>query len=51
VNVGSAFGAKSKDQEGFAGLFVDLFVKSDLLPELERAETWKSWLASLRPGG
>lgn len=51
VNIGSAFGAKSADTEGFAGLFVDLFAKSDLLLELERPQTWASWLASLRPGG
>jgi hypothetical protein len=51
VNIGSAFGAKSADTQGFAGLFVDLFAKSDLLSELEDPQTWASWLASLRPGG
>jgi hypothetical protein len=51
VNIGSAFGAKSADPSGFAGLYVDLFAKSELLSELERPQTWASWLASLRPGG
>lgn len=51
VQCGDAFCAKSRVKGGFAGLFVDLFATSHLLPELEQEETWRAWLAELRPGG
>ena len=51
VTCGDAFTAQSAVEGGFAGLFVDLFSSSHLLPEMEREETWAKWLAALRPGG
>jgi len=51
VTCGDAFGARSAVEGGFAGLFVDLFAASHLLPQLEEEATWAAWLAALRPGG
>jgi hypothetical protein len=51
VTCGDAFEARSAVEGGFAGLFVDLFASSHLLPQLSEEETWANWLKALRPGG
>ena len=51
VVVGDAFEAESQSEEGFAALFVDLFVFGMLLPPLSEVATWQKWLGKLRPGG
>lgn len=48
---GDAFEATSEDSEGFAAIFVDLFVYGALLPPLSEVEPWKKWISALRPGG
>jgi len=51
VHCEDAFAAKPADEEGFAGIFVDLFSESQLLPQQELQETWESLLGLLRPQG
>jgi hypothetical protein len=51
VHCEDAFAAKPADPEGFAGIFVDLFAESQLLPQQELKETWERLLALLRPQG
>ncbi|XP_058080062.1 uncharacterized protein LOC131228199 [Magnolia sinica] len=49
VYIGDAL--KASVREGFSGIFVDLFCKGSLIPELQELATWEKLKRSLREGG
>ncbi|XP_062147344.1 uncharacterized protein LOC133855063 [Alnus glutinosa] len=49
VYVGNALKASIRD--GFSGIFVDLFSKGSLIPELQDPNTWEKLTKCLRKGG
>ena len=51
MHCADALAATPADDEGFAGIFVDLFSESQLLPQQELQETWETLLGLLRPQG
>eukprot|EP00271_Cylindrocystis_brebissonii_P011747 TRINITY_DN2966_c0_g1_i5.p4 TRINITY_DN2966_c0_g1~~TRINITY_DN2966_c0_g1_i5.p4 ORF type:complete len:210 (+),score=61.48 TRINITY_DN2966_c0_g1_i5:1073-1702(+) len=51
VHVGDALGEDARLEGGFAALFVDLFAKEGVIPELQRVAVWRSLRGRLRAGG
>ncbi|XP_039143597.1 uncharacterized protein LOC120280717 [Dioscorea cayenensis subsp. rotundata] len=49
IYIGDALDAEIND--GFSGILVDLFSKGSLIPELQKAETWKRLKSKLKKGG
>ncbi|XP_073147874.1 uncharacterized protein [Henckelia pumila] len=49
IHTGNALNASAKD--GFAGIFVDLFSKGCVIPQLQDASTWERLKRALKKGG